>query len=398
MPRAAPGRAPRKRRALADDRLEVVRGLDLVLKIEVLLLQAGAFGLGEHTVRDVYPDGAAGFHPTVVAADRLHPQADPQRPAVPALDLHLQPGEFLAGKKPAQQVGRPQLGGRRVSKKVEDGMTVHLVLGATDHLCRPAIDTKNSPITAYGQIAHRCLLVEIAITPFALLEPSLGPQSFQLCGGPCREDPENEQPARFRRHRAVVKDGQMTENIPLAVQEGDAHVAVDAQTDQRRGVREVRRHTRGVMDESPAHDGVAGSGGKIIFHVVGDPITRPKGDGAHSRVHVGKLGDDGVGNFDGRSQSAHQRPEKLLSRATGCPFDDVAERAQIVANRRHVRTFPVGNSQTCLIHLCKQPFAATRLDAHRRPQQSTFVSHRFIRLMPLRFTCCPDMSFVDTSL
>ena len=88
-------------------------------------------------------------------------------------------------------------------------------------------------------------------------------------------------------------------------------------------------------------------------------------------MHVGELGDDGVGDVDGRSQSAHQRPEKLLSRATGRPFDDVAECAEIVANRRPIGTFPVGNSQSCLVHLCKQPFTVTRFDAHRRPQQST---------------------------
>ena len=223
----------------------------------------------------------------------------------------------------------------------------------TDHLRRPVIGAENSPLAADGQVAHRRLFVEIAIATFALEEPFLGPESFQLRGGPSGEDPENEQPARFRRHRPLVKDGQMTENLPLAVQEGDAHVAVDAQTDQRGRVREVLRHTRGVMDESPARDGVAGSGGKIIFHVVHDPITRPKGDGADTRIHVGELGDDGVGDVDGRSQSAHQRPEKLLSRAAGRPFDDVAECAEIVANRRHIGTFPVGNSQSCLVHLCK---------------------------------------------
>ena len=120
---------------------------------------------------------------------------------------------------------------------------------------------------------------------------------------------------------------------------------------------------------------------------------RPKGDGAYTRMHVGELGDDGVGDVDGRSQSAHQRPEKLLSRATGRPFDDVAECADIVANRRHIGTFPVGNSQSCLVHLCKQLFAVTRLDAHRRPQQSTFLVPQFVRLVQLRYIRSQDVSF-----
>ena len=40
----------------ADDLLEVVDRLDLFLEVEVLLLEAGALGLGEHPVGDVDPD------------------------------------------------------------------------------------------------------------------------------------------------------------------------------------------------------------------------------------------------------------------------------------------------------------------------------------------------------
>ena len=243
----------------------------------------------------------------------------------------------------------------------------------TDHLRRPVIGAENSPFAADGQVAHRRLFVEIAIATFALQEPFLGPEPFQLRGGPRSEDPENEQPARFRRHRPVVKHGQMTENLALAVQEGDAHVAVNAQTDQRGRVREVLRHTRGVMNESPAHDGIAGSRRKIVFHVLDDPITRPKGDGAHPRIHVGELGDDGVGNVDGRSQSAHQRPEELFSRAAGRPFDDIAQCAEVVANPQHIGTVPIGKSQSGLVHVCKQSLAVTRLDAHKATSPIDFL-------------------------
>ena len=118
---------------------------------------------------------------------------------------------------------------------------------------------------------------------------------------------------------------------------------------------------------------------------------RPKGDGADPRIHVGELGDDGVGDVDGRSQSPHQRPEEILSRAAGRPFDDVAECAKIVAKRRHGGTFPVGNSQICVVHLCKQSFVVTRLDDHRRPQQSTFLGHQLVRLVQLRYII-PGMS------
>ena len=213
----------------------------------------------------------------------------------------------------------------------------------------------NSPLAADGQVAHRCLFVEIAITTFALEEPSLGPESFQLSGGPSGEDPEDEQPARFRRHRAVVEDGQMTENIPLAVQEGDAHVAVDAQTDQRRRVREV-------LPTHPWGDGRIPRARRRRREWLQDRIPccprsdrAPKGERAHARIHVGELGDDRVGDVDGRSQSAHQRAEEFLSRAAGRPFDDVTECAEVVANPRHVGTLPIGGPQSGFVHLCKQP-------------------------------------------
>ncbi len=313
-----------QRRAVADDRVEVVGGLDLVLEIEVLLVQPRSFSLGEDTVGDIHPDGAARLDPLVGASDGLHPQADPERPAVAAMQCQFQPREFLAALKSVPQEGRLCRGGRRWGEKIEDRTTVHLVRRVTDHLRGPVIGAQDSPFAAHRQIAHRRLVVEIAIPTFALRQPFLGPQPFQLRSGPSGEDPENEQPPRLRRHRPLVKHGQMTEDLALAVQERDAHVAVDAQAHQRGRVREVLRHTCRVMDESPARDGVARRGRKVIFHVVDDPITRRKGDGAHPRIHVGELGDDGIGHIDGRSQSADQRPEKLLSRTSGRPFDDIA--------------------------------------------------------------------------
>ena len=167
-----------------------------------------------------------------------------------------------------------------MGEEIEDGTTVHLVLFVADHLHRPAIDAEDSALAADRQVAHRRLFVEIAIATFAFQEPFLGPEPLQLGGGPSGEDPENEQPARFRGHGPLVKDGEMTENLPLPVQERHPHVAVDAQAHQRSRVREVLRYTRGMMHESPARHGVAGSGGKIIFHVLRDPITCPEGNRA----------------------------------------------------------------------------------------------------------------------
>ncbi len=70
-------------------------------------------------------------------------------------------------------------------------------------------------------------------------------------------------------------------------------------------------------------------------------------------MHVGEFGDDRVGHIDRRSQSAHQRPEKLFSRPTRRPFDNVAQCAEIVANLRHFGAFPVASAESRLVHLWK---------------------------------------------
>ena len=63
-----------QRGAAADDLLEVVDRLDLFLEVEVLLLEPGAFGLGEHAVGDVHPDrmdgAGSGRRPRASASSR----------------------------------------------------------------------------------------------------------------------------------------------------------------------------------------------------------------------------------------------------------------------------------------------------------------------------------------
>ena len=90
-----------------DDLLEVVDRLDLFLQVEVLLLEAGALGLGGDAVGDVDPDRVDCGNPAVSPAERPHPHADPERAAVPSAHLQLQAGGLPAGEAGAERLFGP---------------------------------------------------------------------------------------------------------------------------------------------------------------------------------------------------------------------------------------------------------------------------------------------------
>ena len=151
--------------ALADEFLEIAGRFEFVLQVEVLLLQAGSFGLGEDAIGDVHPDRAAGPHLAVGPADRSHPQADPQRPAVLPAHLHFQPGQFLARQEPVEGFGVPRFSGRGVGEELGDWKALQFFRGKTDQLRRPAVGAENPAVNADGQIADRRFFVKIAKAP-----------------------------------------------------------------------------------------------------------------------------------------------------------------------------------------------------------------------------------------
>ena len=82
----------------SNDLLEIVDRLELFLEIEILLLETGAVGLGDHAVRDVNPDGMDCLNTPVCSTRRSHPEVDPQRATVPPSHLQLQCRHFLTGE------------------------------------------------------------------------------------------------------------------------------------------------------------------------------------------------------------------------------------------------------------------------------------------------------------
>ena len=61
----------------ADDLLEIMSRFDLFLEIQVLLLEAGPFALGQYPIGDVDKKRPAGPDDTVLVTARLHPHVDP---------------------------------------------------------------------------------------------------------------------------------------------------------------------------------------------------------------------------------------------------------------------------------------------------------------------------------
>src|SRR5262249_58822625 len=81
--------------AAADDLLEVVVRLDLLLEIEVLLVEAGSLPLRQDAVGDVYAEGTGGSDGPVRAAARLHPPLEPCGAAVPPTPFHFPTGDRI---------------------------------------------------------------------------------------------------------------------------------------------------------------------------------------------------------------------------------------------------------------------------------------------------------------
>src|SRR5262249_14594023 len=87
--------------ALAHDLLEVTVRFDLFLEVKVLLVEAGPFRLGQYAVGDVDKARTTGLDRAVFPAPGLHPQTDPQGPAVLAAHFDLPAADAFAGEKSA---------------------------------------------------------------------------------------------------------------------------------------------------------------------------------------------------------------------------------------------------------------------------------------------------------
>src|SRR3954447_7507581 len=215
-----------------DDLLEVVVRLDLFLEVEVLLLEAGALGLGGDPVGDIDPDRVDDGDPAISPAERPHPHADPQHAAGPAAHLQLQAGGLPAGEAGAERLFGPGPAVRRLGEVRQHGPAHQLGCRHAEQLGGAVIDAEEPSIAADRHVGVGCLLVELAIAPLALHELQLDPQPLEFDGGPRGEDPEDEEPPGLGRHGPPIEDRQVAQHPAVAVEQRHAQVALDPHVDE----------------------------------------------------------------------------------------------------------------------------------------------------------------------
>src|SRR5262249_10339341 len=143
------------------------------------------------------------------------------------------------------------------------------------------------------------------------------------------EDPQDEKPPRFRRHRPDVEDRDETEDVPGARLKRYRHVAVDAALRQKRSPGEALQHACRKMREVARQDCGGWAGGEV--EVLTFPYVVALPDGEDTAVRRGlKFANGGVRDSDRLGQVTHKRPEELLASAAGGPFDHRAEGVQVV--------------------------------------------------------------------
>ncbi len=178
--------------APADNLLVIMDRFDLLLEVQVMLLEARLFALREDPVRDVDKERAAGLHGCVLAAAGLHPDIDPQGPAVLAAEFQLPPRDRLAGQMLAVNFHTPLFPGRRIGHEGVDRCAHEFVDGITEHLRQMAVAALDPPVGADDQIGIGRVLIKIAIASLTLPEALFGPHPLPFGGGPGGEDAEDE--------------------------------------------------------------------------------------------------------------------------------------------------------------------------------------------------------------
>ena len=159
---------------------------------------------------------------SVGPAHRPHPQADPERTAVAAAHLQLQPGDFLASQTRADGLLCPCPSGRRLGEEFEYGRTLQFLRGVAEQLRCAAVDTDQPPVSAERYVCIGRLFVKVSIALLALHKSLLDPQPLKLDGGAGGEDLEDEQTPRLGWHGPLVEHRQVAEYILIAVEQRHA--------------------------------------------------------------------------------------------------------------------------------------------------------------------------------
>src|SRR5262249_39813270 len=113
---------------------------------------------------------------------------------------------------------------RRVRREGVAQLADYLFDGIANQLGPATVRAEDAPLGADDPISIGCVLEEIAIALLALAKPLLGPQPLELGGRTSSEDPQDEQPPRFRGHGPLVIDREGPQDMALAVRNRHGHV------------------------------------------------------------------------------------------------------------------------------------------------------------------------------
>src|SRR5262245_38407147 len=166
--------------AAADDLLEVVLRLDLLLEVEVLLVEAGSFALRQDAVGDVYPEGTGGPDGPVRAAAGLHPDLDPRGAAVLAAQFQFPPGDRLTRQMLAPHFQNPGFPLRGVRTEGRGQGTDHLLQGTTQQFGRAAVRVEDPPVGADEPVGVGRVVKKVAIARLTLAKLLFGPNPLEF--------------------------------------------------------------------------------------------------------------------------------------------------------------------------------------------------------------------------
>ena len=142
-----------------------------------------------------------------------------------------------------------------------------------------------------------------------------------------REDAKNEQLARLLRHRTVVEDGEMAENLAFRIAQRHSQVTFDSQLDQESVFWKVLPYPRGMVAQFAVDHVFTGRARERPLEILSDTVSGPKGDGAGPGTGSGRgeLGDEGVVRTDRLCQVTDEGLKKLRAGAVSGPLDDHTE-------------------------------------------------------------------------
>ena len=135
-------------------------------------------------------------------------------------------------------------------------------------------------LEVFLDVGDRGFFIQVPQTLLACAKLPLQVKACQLRSGVRREDAKNEQLARLLRHRTVVEDGEMAENLAFRIAQRHSQVTFDSPLDQESVFGKVLPYPRGMVAQFAVDHVFTGRARERPLEILGDAVSGPEGDGA----------------------------------------------------------------------------------------------------------------------